>query len=66
MKYDGISFNGPHLAKFSKAEFVREVKHLFKGEGAKEKMDEAYRLIQEKYNPKKQSEPAPEVKESEN
>jgi hypothetical protein len=53
MKYDGIGFNGPHLAKFSKADFMKEVDHFFSGEKAKEKKEELYQLIQAKYNPKK-------------
>jgi hypothetical protein len=66
MKYDGIGFNGQHLAKFSKADFMKEVDHFFSGEKAKEKKEELYQLIQAEYNPKKAAQKTEVEKPSEN
>lgn len=62
MKYEGIGFNGAHLAKMSKADFAKEVKHHL----SKEQIEELYKLIQAKYNQKKSQEvePAKESPES--
>lgn len=48
-KYDGIGFNGPHLAKMSYPAFREKVKHHFEGPDGEAKMTELHAKLVEKW-----------------
>ncbi len=48
--FEGIGFNGPHLAKMNLEKLTEEIKHHFPGADGPAKIKELYGLLQEKYN----------------
>lgn len=49
-KYEGVGYNGPHLAAMPFEKFKVEVEHHFKsGSNAEERMKDLYDKIQKKY-----------------
>lgn len=49
--YDGVGYNGPHLAKMDYPQFKKEVSHHFTGDDAETKMQELHGKLKAKFPP---------------
>lgn len=62
-KYDGIGFNGPHLAKMDFPQFKKEVSHHFEGSDADAKMQDLHGKMKAKFLPQPaKADPVPVAK----
>lgn len=50
-KYDGVGYNGPHLAKMDYPQFKKEVNHHFQGADAETKMQDLHAKLKAKFLP---------------
>jgi hypothetical protein len=50
--FNGVGYNGPHLAAMTFEKFKKEIAHHHTGPDADKAMKQLYDLLQETYNPK--------------